>query len=162
MATAFWVWEPLSILRCAEHRRGQAADTETSPLPSPPVPRVCATGQSEAEPSQGTQREHMQTGLGGDIKTFFGTNRIPEYVVLPKKPLRAAELKTNLRTGHSREWGLGNCSTSPGELLYQPSPHSAMLHIYIYSFSFRYNKNIAFKIHSSDRQTDRFPLKRWQ
>lgn len=58
-------------------------------------------------------------------KLLFDTSRTSEYLVLPKKPQRAAELKTNLRTGHNR--------VGFGELLYQPSSLSATLCICIYT-----------------------------
>lgn len=140
---------------CAEHRRGKAADTKFfAPLSSVPH-RVSNAGHTEAEPSQGKQGGHTHTNLGASINTFLLALRIPKYSVLTKKPLRAVEPKTNLRTGHRR--------VGFRELLYQSSPHSATLHVYIHLFIFipfkhlHYsrlccNKNTAFEIHSSDRE----------
>lgn len=141
-------------MSCAEHREGRQL-TQTSLLPLPCPHRVSPTGYPEAEPSQGKQGEHTHTNFGGSIKTFLLALRIPEYLVLPKKPSRADEPKTKLRTGRSR--------VGVWELLYQSSPPSATFHVYIHLFIFipfkhlHYsrlccNKNTAFEIHSSDRQ----------
>lgn len=67
---------------CAEHRRVQAADTETSPLPSPPVPTESLQQDSQrlSLPKESRQNIHRQA-LEVTRKFFFGTSRIPEYLV---------------------------------------------------------------------------------
>lgn len=137
----------------AQERAGGGHKVLCLSLPCPHT--VSTTGHTEAEPSQGKQGEHTHTNLGGSINTFLLALRIPEYLVLTKKPLRAVEPKTKLRNGRSRLGFRG--------LLYQSSPHSATLRVYIHLFIFipfkhlHYsrlccNKNTAFEIHSSDRE----------
>lgn len=146
---------------CAEHRRGKAADTKFfAPLSSVPH-RVSTAGHTEAEPSQGKQGGHTHTNLGASINTFLLALRIPEYSVLTKKPLRAVEPKTNLRTGHRR--------VGFRELLYQSSPHSATLHVYIRLYPFLLSTFtipgyvvIKTQLLRSTVLIERFPLKCWQ
>lgn len=144
-------------MSCAECRRGQAADRNFCTSLSHPH-RVSTTGNPEAEPSQGKQREHTHAHTHQpwrQHKNFPLALRIPEYLLLSKAALRAVEPKTKLRTGCSR--------VGFSELLYQPFSHSATLHAYIHSFIFipfkhlHYSrlcctKNTAFEIHSSDKQ----------
>lgn len=106
---------------CAECRRGQAADTETSPPPSPLSPQSLhyRTSAGWAFPRKaGRTYTHKLCVVYGSIETLLLALRIPVCLVLLKKPLRAVEPKTKLWTGCS--------SMGFKELLYQNSC-SAML-----------------------------------
>lgn len=88
-------------MSCAECRRGQAADRNFSaslslvPTESPPrgIQRLGLPKES---------RENIHTQSLEAAKNFPLALRIPEYLALPKKPLKAVEPKTKLRTECSR------------------------------------------------------------